>query len=122
MRFPSPLSLLQSRIPSLSLRLSKGNERLLDVFSLSLSPGSVGLLLLLSWVIAPTLRTLAVLHDSLDLRARVHRVIFDEDTKIPNAATLTINKEDHTLANMLRSCVRLCPPRPMIYSSLAEQR
>lgn len=28
-----------------------------------------------------------------------------EDTKIPNAATITINKEDHTLANMLRSCV-----------------
>lgn len=33
------------------------------------------------------------------------RVLVDEDTKIPNAATLTINKEDHTLANMLRSCV-----------------
>jgi DNA-directed RNA polymerase II subunit RPB11 len=26
-----------------------------------------------------------------------------EDTKIPNAATFTINKEDHTLASMLRS-------------------
>ncbi|GAA6027139.1 hypothetical protein JCM8097_002423 [Rhodosporidiobolus ruineniae] len=31
------------------------------------------------------------------------KVLVDEDTKIPNAATLTINKEDHTLANMLRS-------------------
>lgn len=29
----------------------------------------------------------------------------EEDTKIPNAATVTINKEDHTLANMLRACV-----------------
>ncbi|KAK4046089.1 DNA-directed RNA polymerase II core subunit [Microbotryomycetes sp. JL201] len=30
------------------------------------------------------------------------KLIIDEDTKIPNAATITINKEDHTLANMLR--------------------
>lgn len=28
-----------------------------------------------------------------------------EDTKIPNAATITINKEDHTLANMLKTLV-----------------
>lgn len=35
------------------------------------------------------------------------RVEVVEDTKIPNAATLTINKEDHTLANMLRSCVSI---------------
>ena len=27
----------------------------------------------------------------------------EEDTKIPNACTVAINKEDHTLANMLRS-------------------
>jgi len=31
------------------------------------------------------------------------RLTVEEDTKIPNAATITINKEDHTLANMLRS-------------------
>ncbi|KAI5477276.1 hypothetical protein MNV49_006573 [Pseudohyphozyma bogoriensis] len=31
------------------------------------------------------------------------KLTVDEDTKIPNAATLTINKEDHTLANMLRA-------------------
>ncbi|KAK4049110.1 DNA-directed RNA polymerase II core subunit [Microbotryomycetes sp. JL221] len=30
------------------------------------------------------------------------KIIIVEDTKIPNAATITINKEDHTLANMLR--------------------
>jgi len=32
-----------------------------------------------------------------------NRVEVIEDTKIPNAATFTINKEDHTLASMLRS-------------------
>lgn len=31
------------------------------------------------------------------------RLTVEEDTKIPNAATITIHKEDHTLANMLRS-------------------
>ncbi|SCV74016.1 BQ2448_6448 [Microbotryum intermedium] len=31
------------------------------------------------------------------------RLVVDEDTKIPNAATVTINKQDHTLANMLRA-------------------
>ena len=37
-------------------------------------------------------------------RARLTgRFTVEEDSKIPNAATLTINKEDHTLANMLRS-------------------
>ncbi|GAA5943725.1 DNA-directed RNA polymerase II core subunit RPB11 [Sporobolomyces koalae] len=37
------------------------------------------------------------------------KVTVEEDTKIPNAATLTINKEDHTLANMLRSQLLLFP-------------
>ncbi|GAA5821461.1 hypothetical protein JCM3770_000911 [Rhodotorula araucariae] len=37
------------------------------------------------------------------------KVLVDEDSKIPNAATLTINKEDHTLANMLRSQLLLIP-------------
>ncbi|KAA1108377.1 DNA-directed RNA polymerase II core subunit [Puccinia graminis f. sp. tritici] len=31
------------------------------------------------------------------------KLLIDEDTKIPNACTVTVNKEDHTLANMLRS-------------------
>ncbi|KAM0749905.1 DNA-directed RNA polymerase II [Meredithblackwellia eburnea MCA 4105] len=31
------------------------------------------------------------------------KLTVDEDTKIPNAATITVNKEDHTLANMLRA-------------------
>ena len=35
----------------------------------------------------------------------MRRLSVEEDTKIANAATITINKEDHTLANMLRSCV-----------------
>jgi DNA-directed RNA polymerase II subunit RPB11 len=30
------------------------------------------------------------------------RVEMEEDTKIPNAATFKIEREDHTLANMLR--------------------
>lgn len=33
------------------------------------------------------------------------RVEISEDTIIPNAATVTLNKEDHTLGNMLRQCV-----------------
>ena len=28
-----------------------------------------------------------------------------EDTKIPNAATIKVVKQDHTLANMVRGCV-----------------
>lgn len=30
------------------------------------------------------------------------RVVFHEDTKVPNSATFVFNKEDHTLANMLK--------------------
>jgi hypothetical protein len=30
------------------------------------------------------------------------RVIIELDTKVPNAALFTINKEDHTLGNMIR--------------------
>lgn len=37
------------------------------------------------------------------------RVTLEEDTKIPNAVTLTINKEDHTLAGLLRSQLLLNP-------------
>ncbi len=31
------------------------------------------------------------------------RVIIEKDTKVPNAAVFTINKEDHTLGNALRT-------------------
>nr|CAD7570296.1 unnamed protein product [Timema californicum] len=31
------------------------------------------------------------------------RVIKEQDTKVPNAAIFTINKEDHTLGNMIRN-------------------
>jgi DNA-directed RNA polymerase II subunit RPB11 len=34
----------------------------------------------------------------------LHRVEVTEDTKIPNAATIKIVKQDHTLGNMLRGC------------------
>lgn len=30
------------------------------------------------------------------------RVIIEKDTKVPNAALFTVNKEDHTLGNMIR--------------------
>lgn len=30
------------------------------------------------------------------------RIIVETDTKVPNAAIFTINKEDHTLGNMIR--------------------
>jgi DNA-directed RNA polymerase II subunit RPB11 len=35
-----------------------------------------------------------------------YRVEVTEDTKIPNAATIKVVKQDHTLANMIRGCVR----------------
>lgn len=38
------------------------------------------------------------------------RVEVIEDTKIPNAATIKIVKQDHTLGNMLRAYA-LSPPR-----------
>jgi len=40
---------------------------------------------------------------------REQKLTVEEDTKIPNAATVTINKEDHTLAGMLRSQLLLLP-------------
>ena len=33
----------------------------------------------------------------------IYRVIIDLDTKVPNAALFTINKDDHTLGNMIRN-------------------
>lgn len=41
--------------------------------------------------------------DTLRSPSRSCRLSVEEDTKIPNAANITINKEDHTLANMLRA-------------------
>jgi len=35
----------------------------------------------------------------------MQRVSFEKDTKIPNAVTFTIRKEDHTLGNLLRMYV-----------------
>ena len=31
------------------------------------------------------------------------RVVIQKDTKVPNAAIFTINKEDHTLGNAIRT-------------------
>lgn len=35
----------------------------------------------------------------------MYSVEVSEDTKIPNAATIKVVKQDHTLANMVRGCV-----------------
>ena len=40
----------------------------------------------------------------------LYRVEVTEDTKIPNAATIKVVKQDHTLANMVRGCVRSSLP------------
>ena len=40
----------------------------------------------------------------------LYRVEVTEDTKIPNAATVKVVKQDHTLANMVRGCVRSTLP------------
>ena len=39
------------------------------------------------------------------LAAGQSKIIMSPDTKVPNAATFTIQKEDHTLANVLRNAV-----------------
>jgi DNA-directed RNA polymerase II subunit RPB11 len=33
------------------------------------------------------------------------KITFEKDTKVPNAAIFTINKEDHTLGNLLKQFV-----------------
>lgn len=56
----------------------------------------------------------------------LYRVEVTEDTKIPNAATIKVVKQDHTLANMVRGCVRsVLPllaspayPHPLFFSQL----
>ena len=47
--------------------------------------------------------------DSYRLGEGERKVVYAKDTKIPNAGTFTINKEDHTLGNLLRMCVRAPP-------------
>jgi len=52
----------------------------------------------------------------LDSRAKMYikinicvfyRIIKEQDTKVPNAAIFTINKEDHTLGNMIRKWINI---------------
>ena len=38
------------------------------------------------------------------------RIAITKDTKVPNAAIFTVNKEDHTLGNMLMQLVCIPPP------------
>ena len=44
----------------------------------------------------------------------LYSVEVTEDTKIPNAATVKVVKQDHTLANMVRGCV--CSTLPLLPS------
>ncbi|XP_063226051.1 DNA-directed RNA polymerase II subunit RPB11 [Bacillus rossius redtenbacheri] len=41
--------------------------------------------------------------DSFLLYDGEKKIIKEQDTKVPNAAIFTINKEDHTLGNMIRN-------------------
>ncbi|XP_046831092.1 DNA-directed RNA polymerase II subunit RPB11 isoform X2 [Vespa crabro] len=36
-------------------------------------------------------------------KERKSKIIKEQDTKVPNAAIFTVNKEDHTLGNMIRN-------------------
>lgn len=33
------------------------------------------------------------------------RIAFERDTKVPNAGTFTLQREDHTVGNLVRMCV-----------------
>ena len=59
----------------------------------------------------------------------VCRVTITPDTRVPNAATLVVEREDHTFGNMLRMCARLhararerAQPEGASDSILAERR
>ena len=41
--------------------------------------------------------------------SNISRITFEKDSKVPNAGTFRINKEDHTLGNMLATCARTPP-------------
>lgn len=45
------------------------------------------------------------------------RIIKEQDTKVPNAAIFTINKEDHTLGNMIRKWINI---QVCYFSSLSD--
>lgn len=44
-----------------------------------------------------------------------YRIIKEQDTKVPNAAIFTVNKEDHTLGNMIRKYVHLTKIHAIYY-------
>ena len=51
------------------------------------------------------------MHVQLLKKHQRRRVSCVKDTKIENAATLTIQREDHTVGNVLRMCVSSMRPR-----------
>lgn len=64
------------------------------------------------WVFIKGFRT-----DWLLSRYFTFRIIKEFDTKVTNAAIFTINKEDHTLGNMIRKWVA-CENIPNVYGNL----
>ena len=50
----------------------------------------------------PCIQTRYYMQSSWSCLQFVYRIIKEQDTKVPNAAIFTINKEDHTLGNMIR--------------------
>ena len=49
-------------------------------------------------------------HELFVLKEGEKKITTIKDTKIPNAATFVVKKEDHTVGNLLRMCV---PPATM---------
>ncbi|KAF4517139.1 hypothetical protein B566_EDAN006438 [Ephemera danica] len=48
------------------------------------------------------------------------KIIKEQDTKVPNAAIFTINKEDHTLGNMIRKLLGQHLPAVLTVSQLLK--
>lgn len=61
---------------------------------------------------------LTLVHSHL-LFACAHRVSIMPDTKIPNAATLVVEREDHTLGNILR--MQLLEDKEVLFSGYRVQ-
>jgi hypothetical protein len=52
----------------------------------------------------------------------VYRIIKEQDTKVPNAAIFTINKEDHTLGNMIRKYDLCGDCQCLVIHTVVDQR
>ncbi|XP_033123324.1 DNA-directed RNA polymerase II subunit RPB11-a isoform X1 [Anneissia japonica] len=50
----------------------------------------------------PTFESFILFEGEKKMPLAFFRITIEKDTKVPNAAIFTVNKEDHTLGNMLR--------------------